>query len=96
MQRPCVYILASKRFGTLYVGVTTNLARRIWEHKNGRADGFTKTHGVHRLVYVESHDNIEDAIVREKRIKRWRRSWKDNLIQSMNPEWNDLFDDLLG
>jgi len=96
MKQPCVYILATKRYGTLYVGVTSDLARRVWEHRNGCADGFTKSHNVHQLVYAEFHDTMEDAIVREKRIKKWRRPWKINLIQSVNPDWLDLYDDLLG
>jgi len=95
MKQPCVYILASRRYGTLYVGVTSDLARRIWEHRSGCVDGFTEKHGVYLLVYAEFHEAMEDAIVREKRIKKWRRPWKINLIQSMNPAWRDLYDELL-
>ena len=85
-----VYILASKPYGTLYIGVTSNLAERIEAHRNGLADGFTKQHGVHTLVYVEAHDDMYEAIQREKRLKKWNRSWKIRLIEEMNPEWLDL------
>lgn len=88
--KPCVYILASKRNGTLYVGVTSDLARRVWSHKTDAAEGFTKQHQVYRLVYAEYHATMEDAILREKRIKKWRRAWKIALIEAANPEWNDL------
>jgi putative endonuclease len=89
-----VYILASRPNGTLYIGVTNDLVRRAYEHREGLVDGFTKTHGVKTLVYFEPHDNIEQAIVREKRLKRWRRAWKIQLIERDNPYWRDLFDDL--
>ena len=89
-----VYILASRPHGTLYVGVTNSLARRIFEHRLGLADGFTKRYGVTRLVYAEPHDDIETAILQEKRLKRWRRAWKIALIEEANAEWRDLFDDL--
>lgn len=95
-KRGYVYLLASQRNGTLYVGVTSDLRRRVWEHKNDRHDGFTKRYGVHRLVYYEVHDDIRDAIVREKRIKKWRRSWKLELIEKLNPTWRDLYEDLRG
>ena len=95
MRRPCVYILASKRNGTLYVGVTNDIARRSWEHKSDAADGFTKEHGVHRLVHAEFHETMPDAILREKQIKKWRRAWKLDLIERANPQWRDLYDDLL-
>ena len=89
-----VYLLASQRNGTLYVGVTSDLLRRVWQHKNDVRDGFTKEYGVHRLVYYEVHDDIQDAIAREKRIKKWNRSWKLEMIESMNPIWRDLYDEL--
>ncbi len=92
--QPAVYILASKPYGTLYVGVTTNLSRRIWEHREGIGAGFTRRYGVAQLVYFEYFASISDAIQREKRIKAWRRAWKIDLIRSMNPEWRDLYDDL--
>ncbi len=88
------YILASKRNGTLYVGVTKNLARRIWEHRQNLVPGFTRQHSVHCLVYIEQHDDIRDAIVREKQLKRWKRTWKLELIEGANPEWDDLYDRL--
>ena len=90
-----VYILASRSNGPLYIGVTNDLVRRAYEHREGLVDGFTKTHGVKTLVFFESHDDIEHAIVREKRLKRWRRAWKIQLIGRDNPEWRDLYDDLV-
>ncbi|RAU21954.1 endonuclease [Paramagnetospirillum kuznetsovii] len=95
MQRPCVYILASKPNGTLYIGVTSDLARRIWEHKADAVPGFTSRYGVHSLVYVEFHDLMADAILREKRIKKWNRAWKLQMISRGNPTWRDLFDDIV-
>jgi len=94
MKQPCVYILASQRNGTLYIGVTSDVIKRVWEHKTGAADGFTKDYAVHKLVHVEFHDTMEDAISREKRLKGWRRDWKINLIEQTNREWRDLYDDL--
>ncbi len=90
-----VYILASKRNGTLYIGVTSDLVQRIWEHKNDWVDGFTKRYGVHKFVWYEEYEDIEDAIQREKNIKRWRREWKLDLIEQMNPSWRDLYEDLV-
>jgi putative endonuclease len=95
MKQPAVYILASQRNGTLYVGVTSDLPGRVWQHKNDVADGFTKTYGVHILVYFELHDDMESAIVREKRLKKWNRAWKLRLIEEMNPDWNDLYESIL-
>lgn len=86
-----VYILASGRYGTLYTGVTSDLVKRVWEHKNGFVAGFTEEHSVKTLVWYEQHDSITEAIAREKRIKRWHRDWKVNLIQAMNPQWDDLY-----
>ena len=91
---PCVYILASQRNGTLYVGVTSNLVRRVWEHKNDLADGFTKKYGVHTLVWYEVHPTMDSAITREKRLKEWKRNWKLDLIEGVNPMWDDLYDEL--
>lgn len=88
--QPVVYILASGRNGTLYVGVTARLAERLSEHRNGLIEGFTKDYGVHRLVYYEFHETIAGAIRREKQIKKWRRWWKVRLIEERNPEWRDL------
>jgi putative endonuclease len=90
--RPCVYILASQRHGTLYIGVTSDLARRVWQHKGDVIGGFTKRYRVHRLVYFEFHATMGDAILREKRLKKWRRAWKIRLIEDANPEWQDLYD----
>ena len=90
-----VYILASKRNGTLYIGVTNNLIRRIYEHKNDMTEGFTKKYRIHRLVYYEEFNNVNDAITREKRMKKWKRSWKIELIKSVNYEWRDLYGELL-
>jgi putative endonuclease len=87
--------MASQRNGTLYVGVTSDIIRRAWEHRTDVVDGFTRDYGVHRLVFIEFHDTMEQAILREKRIKRWRRAWKLELIERANPQWRDLYDDLL-
>jgi putative endonuclease len=87
-----VYILASRRNGTLYVGVTSNLIQRVWQHKEKLVDGFTKKYDVKYLVYFEVHDTAENAISREKQIKRWRRAWKLELIEADNSEWKDLYD----
>jgi putative endonuclease len=88
--------LASRRNGTLYVGVTSDLYQRMAQHKQGLIEGFTKKYGVHMLVYYETHPTMLDAIRREKRIKEWRRQWKIRLIESMNPVWVDLFDERTG
>jgi putative endonuclease len=93
-RRPCVYILASRRNGTLYVGVTSDLAHRVSEHRSNVVDGFTQDYGVQRLVFVEFHETMEGAIVREKRLKKWRRAWKLELIEQHNPQWCDLYDEL--
>jgi len=90
-KQPAVYILASKRNGTLYIGVTSDLVKRIWEHKNDMVEGFTKRYGVHHLVWYELHENMESAIQREKRLKDWKRAWKLELIESDNPDWKDLY-----
>lgn len=89
-----VYIVTNARDGTLYVGVTSNLPRRIWEHKSGFVEGFTKEHGLDLLVWYEVHAAAYEAITREKRIKAWRREWKLRLIETMNPYWNDLYDSI--
>ena len=88
---PCVYILASKRNGTLYTGVTSNLAQRVWQHRSGFAEGFTRQYGVYLLVWYEIHATMESAITREKRLKAWNRRWKVRLIEEMNREWVDLY-----
>ena len=94
MKKPCVYILANKRNGTLYVGVTSNLLRRVQQHKNHLIEGFTRRYGVHRLVWYESHETMESAITREKNIKSWKRAWKLALIEEDNPAWRDLLEEL--
>ncbi len=93
-ERFYVYILASQRRGTLYVGVTSNLTKRVYEHKNDLVDGFTKKYGVHRLVYYEIANNAVAAISRERQIKRWNRAWKLRLIEEHNSEWADMYDSL--
>jgi len=95
VKKPCVYLLASKRNGTLYVGVTSDLVKRVWEHKNDMVEGFTKRFGVHKLVWYELHESLTSAISREKAIKEWKRRWKLELITQTNPEWRDLYADLL-
>jgi putative endonuclease len=90
-----VYILANKKYGTLYTGVTNDLIRRVYEHKEGTVKGFTKQHKINMLVYYEIHEGIYEAITQEKRIKRWYRDWKINLIERFNPHWLDLYSDLL-
>ncbi|MFZ2995410.1 GIY-YIG nuclease family protein [Sphingobium sp.] len=87
---PTVYMLASRKNGTLYIGVTADLLKRLYEHRNGLIEGFTKDYGVHRLVWFEPHDRLDSAILREKRIKKWNRAWKINLIEGENPDWDDL------
>jgi len=86
----CCYILASARNGTLYIGVTSDLPKRVWEHREGVVAGFSKEYGCKTLVWYELHDNAESAITREKQIKKWNRAWKLSLIERMNPEWKDL------
>ncbi len=93
-RHPAVYILASQPNGTLYVGVTSNLNRRIWQHKTGELEGFTKKHKVHRLVYYEFLNTMPAAIQREKTIKKWRRAWKVALIEERNPDCLDLYEEL--
>ena len=94
-KRGTVYILASRRLGTLYTGVTTDLRSRLAQHRDGTTPGFTSRYGVTRLVYLEHHDRIVDAIRREKQIKKWNRAWKVRLIEAFNPDWRDLTDEAL-
>lgn len=94
MKQYYVYILGSERNGTLYTGVTANLMKRVYEHKNNLADGFTKKYDVHRLVWYEVHGSAETAITREKQIKKWKRDWKLQLIEKFNPYWNDLYENI--
>jgi putative endonuclease len=93
-KRPCVYVLDSKRNGTLYVGVTSDIARRAGQHRSNAVGGFVRDYGVHRLVFVEFHETMADAILREKRIKKWRRTWKLELIERHNRQWRDLYEEL--
>ncbi len=88
-------MLCSRRNGTLYIGVTSDLIKRVYEHKNNLVDGFTKKHGVHCLAWYEIHDSAETAVHREKQIKKWERAWKLRLIEEFNPHWKDLYGDLL-
>ncbi len=94
MKAPCVYIMASKPNGTLYIGVTSSLIHRVWQHRSDLIEGFTKHYGVHRLVWYEFHESMASAIAREKALKKWRRAWKVELIQEGNPTWRDLYDDI--
>lgn len=91
--KPCVYILASKRNGTLYIGVTSDLIARIYQHRIETFEGFTKQHSIKRLVWFEVHEDMEAAIIREKRLKKWNRAWKIRLIEEGNPNWRDLAED---
>ena len=91
MRTPCVYVLASRPDGALYIGVTSNIAQRVWEHKNDLVEGFTKRYRVHRLVWYGVHESMESAITREKALKKWNRAWKTELIEKDNPMWLDLY-----
>jgi putative endonuclease len=93
---PCVYIMASQRNGTLYVGVTSDLVGRVWKHRDGTYDGFTKRYRVHLLVWYETHHDMRGAIARETQIKRWNRDWKLALIEKTNPQWLDLWEGITG
>jgi putative endonuclease len=90
-----VYILTNRRYGTLYVGITNDLVRRVWEHRNNAVPGFTREHELHRLVWYEQHATALEAIRQEKLIKKWHRDWKVNLVQRMNPDWEDLFESIV-
>ena len=94
-RQPAVYILASKRNGTLYIGVTSDLAKRVWQHRNDVVDGFTKRYSVHQLVWYELHETMESAIEREKTLKNWKRVWKLELIENSNPSWQDLYETIV-
>ncbi|MCW8194239.1 GIY-YIG nuclease family protein [Proteobacteria bacterium 005FR1] len=94
-KQPAVYLLASQRKGTIYVGVTSNLSRRVWLHREGLTEGFTCRYGVTRLVYYEFHEDMVQAISREKQLKSWKRAWKIRLIESMNPDWSDLWSTII-
>lgn len=94
-KQPAVYILASGYNGTLYIGVTSHLIQRVWQHKQDLIEGFTKKYGVHFLVYYEMHEEMQTAIQREKQLKKWNRQWKINLIEKTNPAWKDLWEELV-
>ena len=96
MKGPYVYLLASQRNGTLYIGVTSNLIQRIWQHREGLAEGFTQKYGVKTLVWYEQHATMESAIAREKALKKWNRAWKLKLIEETNPQWRDLWPEING
>lgn len=91
-----VYIMTNKPQGTLYVGVTSDLVKRVYEHRNNLVDGFTKRYNLHHLVYYETTSDIYEAIVREKRLKKWNRAWKISLIEKFNPSWSDLYSEIIG
>lgn len=93
-KHPAVYILASRRNGTLYVGVTADLVKRVWQHRTSAVEGFTRRHRVHMLVYFEQLDTMDGAISREKQLKHWKRAWKLELIEGMNPDWRDLWQEI--
>jgi putative endonuclease len=93
--QPCVYILASERNGTLYIGVTSDLVKRVWEHKSDFVDRFTKQNQVHDLVWYETSESMESAITREKQLKEWKRQWKIDLIEKTNPYWNDVYEKII-
>jgi len=94
-KQPAVYMLASQRNGTLYVGVTSDLVKRIWEHKQDMVEGFTRKYQVHDLVYFEQHEDMHQAIQRERQIKKWNRAWKIELLEKSNPGWRDLWPEIL-
>jgi putative endonuclease len=94
-KQPAVYILTNKPHGTLYIGVTSNLVQRIWQHKSNLVPGFTHKYNLHKLVYYEMSGNMEAAIQYEKQLKKWNRQWKIELIEAMNPEWNDLYSEII-
>ena len=94
-KQPAVYIVASMRNRTLYVGVTSNLLKRVWEHKNDLVPGFTRDYAIHMLVFYEQHSTMDSAITREKQIKRWKRAWKIRLIEQRNPDWSDSWAEIV-
>ena len=96
MKQPAVYILATGKRGTLYIGVTSNLIARTWQHREHVVEGFTKRYDVTNLVWYELHGTMDTAILREKQLKKWNREWKLRLVQESNPEWRDLWDDIVG
>ncbi|MDE2842405.1 MAG: GIY-YIG nuclease family protein [Chloroflexota bacterium] len=95
VRNPCVYILASRPNGAIYIGVTSNLQQRVWQHKSDFVKGHTANYQIHDLVWYEMHDNMESAITREKRLKKWNRGWKLRLIEDTNPGWKDLYEEII-
>lgn len=95
VKQPAVYILANKKHGTIYIGVTSNLIKRIWQHKNHVVSGFTESYSVNMLVYFEQYDDMENALKREKQLKAWNRAWKIKLIEKNNSSWNDLYENII-
>jgi len=95
MKQPCVYIMASVKRGTLYIGVTSDVVKRVWEHKNDFVESFTSRYKIHDLVWYEVHETMESAITRESALKNWKRKWKLELIEIANPEWRDLYSTLM-
>ena len=96
MKRPCIYILTNDNNSTLYIGVTSNLVQRIYQHKNKQIKGFSSKYNLNKLVYFEQLEDMDSAILREKRLKKWNREWKNRLINELNPSWKDLYFDLVG
>jgi len=96
LREPCTYILASRRQGSLYIGVTSDLAKRVWQHKHDIGGRFTRSYGIHHLVWFERHETMVSAIQREKALKKWLRAWKIRLIEQTNPTWRDLYPELFG
>lgn len=94
MRQPCVYIVANQPNGTIYAGVTSNLVQRVWQHKNNIIKGFSSRYDTHSLVWYEMHPTMESAIIREKRLKNWKREWKLKLIERDNPQWKDLYPEI--
>ncbi len=95
MKKPAIYIITNKPNGVLYIGVTSHLQQRIWQHKEKSVEGFSRKYNCHQLVYFEVHETMEDAILREKQLKVWKRNWKIRLIEELNPDWKDLYEDIL-
>ena len=95
MKKPAVYILENKQRGTLYIGVTSDLLKRVYQHRSNTVEGFSKKYDIHILVYIEQFENMYEAIKREKQLKKWKRVWKVELIENSNPEWNDLYSEII-
>ena len=94
-KQACIYIMANKKNGTIYIGVTSDLPNRVWQHKNNIIDGFTKKYSIHKLVYFEPYESMKSAIEREKQMKKWKRKWKLEMIEKQNPLWEDLYENII-